>query len=128
MIIKSIPSLVKITMVCRESIVERERNKRRCLPFILYYIQGIAVYSSLPKLYNGTKDFLGVRRLPLHHCLPPFFWIHLNRFKRRVRGWLAIFKQRKTNRHPLQLLTVSDVNYFKRIANQFRTTNTFQFG
>jgi len=79
------------------------------------------------KLYKGTKDILSVRMLPLHYWLPPFFWIYIHSSKRRGRRWLAIFKQRKTNWHPLQLLTIPYFNYLERIANQFCTTNSSEF-
>ena len=109
----------------RESIVETEIERDDALFYIILY-QGKSSLL-LPKLYKGTKDILCVRMLPLHYCLPPFFWICSDVFKRRGRGWLAIFKQRKTNRHPLQLLTFYYYNFFERIAYQFCSTNTFQF-
>ena len=109
----------------RESIVETEIEKDDTLFYIILH-QGKSGLL-LPKLYKGTKNILCIRMLPLHYCLPPFFWTCLDILKRRGRRWLAIFKQRKTNCHPLQLLTIDYTNIFERIANQFYATNAFQF-
>jgi hypothetical protein len=94
---------------------EREELKKGCVPVIQYYIilKAESRVRLLQKLYEGMKDVLSIRMIPLHYIFPPFSWIYKDILKRRETRWRAIFKQRKTNWHSLQLLTICYPNMFE---------------